>query len=170
MGRGPAANAARFVAQSSAQATHDAAVRVEWLPDDYWLAAMNDVIEPTPYRLLGGETGLRSLVEHFYGLMDTLPEAASIRAMHPRDLAGSKDKLFKFLSGWLGGPNLYQEEFGHPRLRMRHFPFAIGPDAVDQWLICMREALNRIDVDPSLRERLFSALTQTARHMMNTPV
>lgn len=130
---------------------------------------MNDVPSPNPYALLGGEDAVRGLVERFYGYMDDLPEAAPIRAMHADDLSGAKDKLFKFLSGWLGGPNLYQEEFGHPRLRMRHFPFAIGPDAVAQWLLCMRRALDETEADPAFREKLFAALTQTAQHIMNTP-
>ena len=60
----------------------------------------------TPYELLGGADGVRTLVERFYQLMDTLPEAARIRALHPADLHGSTDKLYKFLSGWLGGPPL----------------------------------------------------------------
>jgi len=130
---------------------------------------MNDESVSSPYALLGGEAGLRALVERFYGHMDALSEAAPIRAMHPRDLTGSKDKLFKFLSGWLGGPNLYWDEFGHPRLRMRHFPFRIGPAAVDQWLLCMRAALDETDADPVFKEKLFAALAQTARHMMNQP-
>jgi hemoglobin len=119
--------------------------------------------------LIGGEPGLRGLVERFYGYMDSLPQAAPVRAMHPDDLAGSRDKLFKFLSGWLGGPDLFVEEFGHPRLRMRHFPFAIGPAAVDQWLLCMRKALDDSDADPAFKEQLFDAFMRTARHMMNTP-
>jgi hemoglobin len=123
----------------------------------------------TPYQLLGGEPALRNLVERFYGYMDTLPEAAPIRAMHPRDLSGSKDKLFKFLSGWLGGPDLYWQQFGHPRLRMRHFPFSIGPAESDQWLLCMRKALDETPMEPVLRERLLEALTQTARHMISRP-
>jgi hemoglobin len=130
---------------------------------------MKEFSQSSPYVLLGGESGLTKLIERFYGYMDSLPEAAPIRAMHPRELTGSKDKLFKFLSGWLGGPNLYWEEFGHPRLRMRHFPFAIGPEAVDQWLMCMRKALDEVDVDAAFKERLFDSLAQTARQMMNRP-
>ncbi|MGY6214869.1 group II truncated hemoglobin [Methylolobus aquaticus] len=130
---------------------------------------MNGTPAPSPYALLGGEAGLRDLVERFYGYMETLPEAAPIRAMHPADLAGSRDKLFKFLSGWLGGPNLYMEEFGHPRLRMRHFPFAIGSAEADQWLQCMGRALDETDVDPRFKQGLFEALARTAYHMINTP-
>jgi hemoglobin len=130
---------------------------------------MNGTSAPSPYALLGGEVALRDLVERFYGYMDALPEAAPIRAMHPADLAGSRDKLFKFLSGWLGGPNLYIEEFGHPRLRMRHFPFAIGPIEADLWLQCMGRALDETDADPLFKQGLFEALARTAYHMINTP-
>jgi hemoglobin len=121
----------------------------------------------TPYELLGGESALRELVERFYGYMDSLPEAAEIRAMHAPDLAGAKDKLFKFLSGWMGGPNLFWQEFGHPRLRMRHFPFSIGVRERDQWMLCMGRALDDMSMDPALRESLFRAFAQTADHMIN---
>jgi hemoglobin len=121
----------------------------------------------TPYELLGGESALRELVERFYGYMDSLPEAAEIRAMHAPDLAGAQDKLFKFLSGWLGGPDLFWQEFGHPRLRMRHFPFGIGARARDQWMLCMGKALDDMRMDPALREFLFQAFAKTADHMIN---
>lgn len=130
---------------------------------------MSDAAHPTPYLELGGEAVLRNLVERFYGHMDAMTETAAIRAIHPTDLAGSKYKLFKFLSGWLGGPNLYREQFGHPRLRMRHALFAIGPSKSEQWLLAMGRALNETPMDGVLRERLFQALTQTARHMINRP-
>ena len=96
----------------------------------------------TPYERLGGEQGVRRLVDRFYDLMDTLPEAKIIRDLHPKELTGSRDKLFKFLSGWLGGPPLYMQEYGHPRLRARHLPFAIGSAERDAWLLCMERALN----------------------------
>ena len=129
---------------------------------------MNDATL-SPYPRLGGDPGLRARVARFYAFMDTLPEAAPIRGMHPADLDRSKDRLFKFLSGWLGGPDLYREEFGHPRLRMRHFPFAIGPAAVDQWLLCLRRALDAADLDPDFKAGLYQALARTAHHMMNSP-
>lgn len=128
---------------------------------------MNPSDVMTPYQLVGGESAVRELVERFYGYMDVMPEAHDIRAMHPADLAGSKDKLFKFLSGWLGGPDLFQEEFGHPRLRMRHFPFSIGTKERDQWLLCMNKALDDMPLDPALRESLARAFAQTATHMIN---
>lgn len=121
------------------------------------------------YEQLGGATVLATLVKRFYANMDTLPEAEPIRRMHPDQLSGSESKLFKFLSGWLGGPNLYIEEFGHPRLRMRHLPFAIGTAARDQWLLCMKKALDDTIDDPRLRQHLYNALDQTATHMINQP-
>src|SRR5690606_17629970 len=88
----------------------------------------------TPYEPLGGEAGIRSLVARFYDLMDSSPEAAHVRALHAKSLKASREKLFLFLSGWTGGPQLYVERFGHPRLRMRHFPLSIGTRYLDQWL------------------------------------
>jgi hemoglobin len=128
---------------------------------------MNSLPVITAYELLGGEAALRELVERFYGHMDTLPEAAEIRAMHAPDLAGAKDKLFKFLSGWMGGPNLYWQEFGHPRLRMRHFPFSIGVRERDQWMLCMAKALDDMPMETEFRHTLLRAFAQTADHMIN---
>lgn len=121
----------------------------------------------TPYQLIGGESAIRSLVDRFYFYMDILPEAQGIRAMHAANLAGAKDKLFKFLSGWLGGPNLFIEEFGHPMLRARHFPFAIGPSERDQWMLCMNKALDETGMDDRLRTNIRAALQQLATHMIN---
>lgn len=130
---------------------------------------MNNPDPVTPYTLLGGEAALRALVERFYGYMETMPELAAVRAMHPADLSGSKQKLFMFLSGWLGGPPLYWEAFGHPRLRMRHLPFVIGRGDSEQWLAAMRRALRETPMDGVFREKLYAALTQTAHHMVNQP-
>jgi hemoglobin len=124
-------------------------------------------MSPTPYELIGGETALRSLVDRFYFYMDILPETQGIRAMHAPSLSTAKDKLFKFFSGWLGGPNLFIEEFGHPMLRARHFPFSIGESERDQWMLCMNKALDEIETDPRLRENIRTALQQLATHMIN---
>lgn len=121
----------------------------------------------TPFELLGGAQGVRRLVERFYQLMDTLPEAARIRALHPADLAGSTDKLYKFLSGWLGGPALYVQEFGHPMLRARHLPFPIEAADRDAWLLCMARALDEVELDPLARMQLDQAFYKTADHMRN---
>jgi hemoglobin len=124
-------------------------------------------MELSPYERLGGEPAVRKLVDRFYELMDTLPEAEAIRALHPADLAGSRDKLFKFLSGWLGGPPLYIEEFGHPRLRARHLPFPIGASERDAWLLCMEQALAETEMEELLRAHLLQSLRKTADHMRN---
>lgn len=123
----------------------------------------------TPYDILGGEAGLRRLVHRFYQLMDTLPEAWEIRRLHPENLAGSEEKLFMYLSGYLGGPSLFIEKFGHPRLRARHLPFGIGVAERDQWLMCMQLALEEQEVDAGMRDALFKALSGLADHMRNRP-
>ncbi|MEJ2060022.1 MAG: group II truncated hemoglobin [Gammaproteobacteria bacterium] len=133
---------------------------------------MNDATQQplpqiTPYQLLGGETGIRTLVNRFYELMDTLPEAWEIRKLHPDDLSGSREKLFKFLSGWLGGPSLYIQEYGHPMLRRRHLPFPIGDRERDQWMMCMRQTREEQVADEQLRAQLLDAFQRTADHMRN---
>ena len=121
----------------------------------------------TPYDIIGGKQSLLNLVERFYFYMDTLPQAQGIRAIHQRDLASAKDKLFKFLSGWLGGPNLFIEEFGHPMLRARHLPFVIGEAEREQWMLCMNKALSELAMDSQLKINLQNALQQLATHMIN---
>lgn len=130
---------------------------------------MRAIPSASPYERLGGAETLKVLVQRFYRHMGALPEARGIRQMHAEDLSGAEAKLFKFLSGWLGGPNLYWEEFGHPRLRMRHLPFAIGTHERDQWLACMSRALDETVADQELRQQLLQAFTHTANHMMNQP-
>lgn len=128
---------------------------------------MNQPDNATPFERLGGAAGVRALVDRFYDLMDCLPEAYGIRKLHPADLSGSREKLYLFLTGWLGGPPLYIQRFGHPRLRARHLPFAIGETERDQWMLCMRQALDEQVTDAGLREHLQQALYRTADHMRN---
>jgi hemoglobin len=123
--------------------------------------------EPTLYEMLGGEAGLRSLVDRFYDVMDSSPEAARIRSFHAQSLNQSREKLFLFLSGWSGGPPLYVERFGHPRLRMRHMPFAIGTVERDQWLWCMNKALDESGLDARLVEFLKVRFAEVADAMRN---
>ena len=123
----------------------------------------------TPYQLIGGEPVLRALTTRFYRYMDTLPEARGIRVMHPDDLSESTEKLYMFLSGWLGGPNLYIERFGHPFLRARHMPFAIASPEADAWMTCMRRALADTVADEDLRAQLDKAFSGIADHMRNQP-
>ncbi|MBS1179872.1 MAG: globin [Proteobacteria bacterium] len=122
---------------------------------------------PSVYDRLGGEPAVRALVERFYALMDELPQAQAVRRLHPPSLAHSADSLFKFLSGWFGGPPLYIRKRGHPRLRMRHMPFAIGPAERDQWLLCMRQALAEQVTDDPLRAAVEQAFVGMADHMIN---
>jgi hemoglobin len=123
--------------------------------------------EASLYEKLGGETGLRALVDRFYDLMESSPEAETIRAFHAKSLKQSREKLFMFLSGWSGGPQLYMEKFGHPRLRMRHLPFAIGSVERDQWLWCMNKALDESQLDPRVIQYLKNRFAETADFMRN---
>ena len=131
---------------------------------------MNDTTarEAAPaFELLGGEPAVRALVDRFYDLMDLEPDYAALRAVHGSTLDDARDKLFWFLCGWLGGPQHYIERFGHPRLRARHLPFAIGIRERDQWLACMGQAMRERAVDPLLAERLAQAFFGTADWMRN---
>lgn len=128
--------------------------------------------EPTntgqsPYELLGGEAVVRRLVDTFYDQMEEDPDFFGIRKLHPASLAASRDKLFMFLTGWLGGPPLYTSEFGHPRLRARHLPYAIGEAERDQWMACMAKALKVVGIELSMRERLIASFANTADWMRN---
>ena len=119
------------------------------------------------YELIGGAEKLRELVDRFYDLMQLEPEFAGIHAMHPQPNEGSRDKLFWFLSGWMGGPNLYIEQFGHPRLRARHLPYSIGVTERDQWLRCMAWAMQDVNIEVQLQEHLMHSFLQTADWMRN---
>ncbi len=121
----------------------------------------------TPYALLGGDAAVRSLVDRFYDLMDLEPQYAQLRALHAADLAHAREKLYLFLSGWLGGPGLYVERYGHPMLRARHLPFSIGMRERDQWMDCMEQAMVEQGVAEALRQRLLPAFFQTADWMRN---
>ena len=121
----------------------------------------------TPFEWIGGETRVRALVDRFYDLMDLEPAYKDLRASHGSTLDEARNKLFWFLCGWLGGPQHYQERFGHPRLRMRHMPFSIGIAERDQWLSCMDQAMLETGVDPVLHERLNQSFFQTADWMRN---
>jgi hemoglobin len=121
----------------------------------------------TPFGQLGGEAGVRGLVDRFYDLMDLEPAYAGIRRLHPPTLDGSRDKLFWFLCGWLGGPNHYIDRFGHPMLRARHLPYAIASSERDQWMACMIQAMEETAVDPALAGKLAESFFGTADWMRN---
>ncbi len=125
----------------------------------------------TFFELLGGETkgieNIRNLVETFYDIMDSDPKVVQLRAMHPADLAEAREKLFMFLSGWTGGPQLYTERYGHPMLRRRHMPFAIDESARDQWIYCMIKAMHQQGFDDALMTKLTEQLYGVADFMRN---
>jgi hemoglobin len=123
--------------------------------------------ETSAFDRVGGETGTRALVDRFYDLMDLDAAYAELRALHPSTLDGSRDKLFWFLCGWLGGPSHYTDRFGHPMLRARHLPFAIGIKERDQWMACMRQAMAEVGVEPALAARLGESFFGTADWMRN---
>ena len=121
----------------------------------------------TPYELIGGDAALRDMVERFYALMDTEPALAGIRRLHPANLDGSVDKLYCFLSGWLGGPQRYTEKYGPPMLRARHLPFSIGRQERDQWMAGMSLAMEQAGIEAGLRATLEAAFFRTADWMRN---
>ena len=128
---------------------------------------MTDIDNNNHYQRIGGEKVVRKLVQRFYQIMDELPEAYEIRKMHAPDLGQAEDKLFMFLSGWMGGLPLYIEQYGHPRLRMRHAPFAISSRERDQWMLCMEQAMTDIGVEQGLYKELQAALFKVADFMRN---
>ena len=125
----------------------------------------------TFYTLLGGDTNgietIRLLVETFYDIMDSDPKVKGLRAIHQPDLTEAREKLFMFLTGWTGGPQLYIERYGHPRLRARHMPFAIGESERDQWMYCMISAMHKIGIEEPLLTKLATQLYGVADFMRN---
>ena len=124
-----------------------------------------DAASAAAFERVGGEAAVRALVDRFYDLMDLDPAYAVLRALHPSTLEGSRDKLFWFLCGWLGGPQHYTDRFGHPMLRARHLPFSIGVKERDQWLACMHQAMAELAFDPQLAQRLGESFFGTADWM-----
>ena len=131
--------------------------------------SMNETENRSPYNQLGGDAAVRKLVDRFYDLMDENDDAKTIRKMHPDDLTESRNKLYEFLSGFLGGPPLYHQNRGHPKLRMRHLPFQIDEQARDAWLECMYQSLTELTDDKLLLMQLKSSFYKTAHHMINHP-
>ncbi|RZU02891.1 group II truncated hemoglobin [Rivibacter subsaxonicus] len=123
--------------------------------------------QPTAYELLGGDEVVHALVERFYDLMDLEPAYAALRAVHPPALQSARDKLYWFLSGWLGGPDHYISRFGHPMLRARHLPYPIGIRERDQWLACMEQAMAETGIEQAIRTRLAESFAGTANWMRN---
>jgi hemoglobin len=105
------------------------------------------------------------LSDAFYDVIEE--ESPTLRALLPTSTKNTRNKFAKYLSGWLGGPPLYEERWGHPRLRMRHMPFSIGTVEADEWMRCMRLAMDRVDVNDHLRTFLEDRFGQLAMHMRN---
>ena len=101
-----------------------------------------------------GADGVRRLADALYDAMDALPQAQSVRAMHGSDLSQIRQKLFEYLSGWLGGPHLYQQKYGTVCLHKPHEGYAIGEAERDQWLLCMQTALENIGASDELKQML----------------
>jgi len=127
---------------------------------------MSDQVNTSPYDLIGGEPAVRRLVDRFYDLMDEKEEVQTLRQLHAKSLRISREKLFLFLSGWLGGPQLYVDKYGHPMLRRRHLPFAIDESQRDQWMLCINQTLDE-QVEEPLRQQLKDAFYKVADHMRN---
>ena len=135
---------------------------------------MSETSAPTPqslYDLLGGEPEathkIREIVEAFYDVMDSDEKAKTIRLMHPEDLTSSREKLFMFLTGWTGGPQLYTDRYGHPFLRRRHLPFKIGKEERDQWIYCMTKGMLNLKMEEEKIKALLNALYPIADFMRN---
>jgi hemoglobin len=123
--------------------------------------------EPTPYSLMGGEAAVRRLVDRFYDIMDSAPQAAGIRGMHAADLGPMRQLLFEFLSGWLGGPPLYFQRPEHRCIRSAHRPFAIGEAERDAWMLCMRQAMADCGVPQEVRGMIDRPLARMAEAFSN---
>jgi len=121
------------------------------------------------YELIGGVDQIDTLVDRFYDLMDLEPSFQDLRAMHPEDLSNSREKLKFFLTGWMGGPDIYSPKYGHPMLRARHLPFKIGLKERNQWLACMYQALEECNIDGNIAKQLEESLFSTADWMRNQP-
>jgi hemoglobin len=123
----------------------------------------------TPFEAFGGADFVHALCKRFYALMDTLPEAAACRAVHPPSLAKAEEKLVEYLTGWLGGPPLYTDKYGHPRLRQRHFAAPIGQQEVEGWLLCFHRAWAELAPATPLAHDILANIDSLGLHMANRP-
>jgi hemoglobin len=130
----------------------------------------NDQFAKSHFELVGGQAAVDRIVDIFYLRMETLPEAASVRALHSPDLNRSKAVLKEYLAEWLGGPPLYSQARGQPRLRMRHLPFWIGALERDAWMLCMTAAMREVVGPNRLCELLLQMLSKTAHRMRNDDI
>lgn len=119
----------------------------------------------TPYEEIGGTETVEALSHAFYDIIEE--DSPLLRAMLPASTVNTRKKLAMYLSGWLGGPPLYEQRWGHPKLRMRHFPFTIGDDEAAEWMRCMRLAMDRVGLAAPVRAFLDERFGQLAQHMRN---
>ncbi len=131
------------------------------------MSDLENQTQPTLFDQIGGYSKIKELVDQFYDLMELDSQFAELRKVHPIQLDSSREKLTMFLSGWTGGPNLYIEKYGHPKLRARHLPYPINLEMRDQWLRCMGQAMIDVQMSELLWERLLKAFFDTADWMRN---
>lgn len=122
----------------------------------------------TPYKLIGEEQGTRALANAFYDEMESNIHLKELLDIHQLPLDGIREKFFKYLSGWLGGPPLFEEKYGHPRLRQRHMHVAVTQKQAQLWMLCMTNALNKTVEHEDLKNHLKQQFGQLAAHMVNT--
>ncbi|MDB2387263.1 group II truncated hemoglobin [Shewanella sp.] len=130
----------------------------------------NDERDPqqsNAYDRIGGEQTVRAIAKQFYMQMQSKPDTKPLLDIHRAPISESEQKLFEFLSGWLGGPPLYHQKYGHPALRARHMPFKIDDAMRDQWLVCMKAAIELEVKDPQHQQAIYSAISTLADHMRN---
>ncbi|MCE9680554.1 group II truncated hemoglobin [Shewanella sp. AS1] len=130
-------------------------------------ASDRDPQQSNAYDKIGGEPVIAALAKQFYLQMQTDPEVSQLLALHSAPLEESEQKLFEFLSGWLGGPQLFHQRHGHPALRARHMPFAIDEQMRDQWLKCMKAAIELEIKEPQHKDAIYQAVATLADHMRN---
>ena len=128
---------------------------------------MSQNIEQSFYERVGGQKTFNDLVSHFYALVAVNPV---LRPMYPdSDLKAAAQRLEMFLVQYWGGPTTYSEQRGHPRLRMRHAPFHIATKERDEWLNCMRQAVDGLEINAELKTELWNYLEMAANSMVNQP-
>lgn len=126
-----------------------------------------ELAEHSIYELIGAADGLRAVVDRFYDLMDADPTYEPIRSMHQPDLGAIRTGLFEYLSGWLGGPQLFAERKGSPCIVGAHLPFRIDARAADLWLDCMTRAMEEAGVAERYREALLPPLGHITQMLRN---
>jgi len=134
-----------------------------------WLNSNTKIKSSSLYQQIGGEKVVRQLSDSFYDIMQAEPEVKALRQIHTRDLTETRQRFFEFMSGWLGGPPLFEQNYGHPRLRARHLHVKVDQIMISQWLYCMNKALENTVPQRKYRQLIYQNLQPLAQHMLNTP-